>query len=388
MRVKDEASDSEDVVLLRDTRHSPRAGPLSGDHDGFHKHASENAKFKLVVEVPTLKLLDARRKRARIQKEEIASTKPALHKLKIKKGTKAIANFDLDTISRRLDVLGPPGTRDFHVALDEATKAVAPPRAFFSDTWGGSRQETFPNIGKKMAAQHHFRDFMFPNSNYNPALPFVAGAAGLMFQAPGLDQDIRPENPHISRLIVKLPDAALWLYVGQYQVFNSTSLTQAEWLKQSVKVKSTWVHSIMIKDWGRFVRTRIALRDVLGMEPEEDAIEAAMQQQVAVTEEQIASAYNLGEERLGVELLKCVGYDEDFGQQVFERFSTWAPKPKKEKAGPKKSRKRKRATNSDDEEVSDTAECDDGHREMAAEQEEDDEMIDIQHNRVGTRSRP
>ncbi|KZP20326.1 hypothetical protein FIBSPDRAFT_742515, partial [Athelia psychrophila] len=264
----------------------------------------------------------------------------------------------------------------FHVALDEAIKAVAPPRAFFSATWGGSRQETFPSIGKKMAAQHHFRDFMFPNSHYNPALPFVVGAAGLLFQAHGLDQDYAPENPHISRLIVRLPDAALWLYVGQYQVFNSTSLTQAEWLNQSAKVKSAWVHSIMIKDWGKFVRTRIALRDVLGMEPEEDAIQAAMEQNVAITEEQIALAYNLGEERLGVYLLKCVGYDEDFGQQVFERFSTWVPKAKKENKGPKKSRKRKRVTNSDDEEVSDAAEYDDGHREITG-QDEDDEMIYI-----------
>lgn len=128
----------------------------------------------------------------------------------------------------------------------------------------------------------------------------------------------------------------------------------------------------MIKDWGRFVRTRIALRDVLGIEPEEDAIEAAMQQKVEITEEQIVSAYNLGEEvsivyiyrgllshmlspqRLGVYLLKCVGYDEDFGQQVFERFSTWVPKAK-EKNGPKKSRKRKRVTNSDEEELSNAA---------------------------------
>ena len=50
-----------------------------------------------------------------------------------------------------------------------------------------------------------------------------------MFEAEGLDYDYEPDDPFVHRMIVKLPDTAnLWLYVGQYQKFNSTSLTQAE----------------------------------------------------------------------------------------------------------------------------------------------------------------
>lgn len=76
MQVKDEPrAASEDVILLNDARHSPREGPLSDNRDGFRERASDNAKFQLVVEVPTLKLVDSRQKRARIEKQEVASTK-------------------------------------------------------------------------------------------------------------------------------------------------------------------------------------------------------------------------------------------------------------------------------------------------------------------------
>ncbi|KAF7976935.1 hypothetical protein HWV62_5353 [Athelia sp. TMB] len=364
--------------------------------------------MQLVVEVPTLSLVTLRRSGQQSHKENVGSKLLAPKKLKIKKGPKAIPNFNLDTISKRLDVLGPPGVRDFHVPVDEAVKAVAPPRAFFSDVFGGNPQETFPTIGKKKAAEHNFRDFAFPHSHYNPvrsqaviavhgskttynllslqALPFVAGAAGLIFSPHGLDQDYpETDSSHVSRLIVRLPDAALWLYVGQYQISKSTSLTQAEWLEQPSKVRSAWIRGILIKDWGRSIRTRIVLRNVLGKEPEEEEIEIAMQTDVAITEDEISMAYNLGEERLGVFLYKCVGYDEDFGRQIFERFSTWTPKAKEKKDGKKKSRKRKRGASVEDMLSDAASDLDMG---AVVEQEDDGEAVDIHYVPGGTRSRP
>ena len=70
------------------------------------------------------------------------------------------------------------------------------------------------------------------------------------------------------------------------------------------KVRSAWVRGILIKDWGRSIRTRIVLRNVLGKEPEEEEIEIAMQSDVAITEDEILMAYNLGEE---VGALRCQG---------------------------------------------------------------------------------
>ena len=103
---------------------------------------------------------------------------------KIKKG---LPEFHLDTINRRLDVLGPPGDRDFDVAIENEVKYTAVPRQFFSSTWGGNPQETFPSISAKFLDKHGLNDFMYPNLLWNPHGPQVPGCAGLFFEPNGLD---------------------------------------------------------------------------------------------------------------------------------------------------------------------------------------------------------
>lgn len=182
-------------------------------------------------------------------------------KVKIKKSN---LNIDLDTINRRLDVLGPPNARNLDIKVDGGIEGTAFPRAFLSDTWGGNRVATFPTIGSKKMKEHPYRNFCYPNSDYNPvsnrlsiksnlftdvrhysqAAPLIAGAAGLMFFPDGIDVDIddNEEDPTEYRLIVKLPQSpAIWIYAGQYRMLLTASLTKAEWLSQSPKVRaSSW----------------------------------------------------------------------------------------------------------------------------------------------------
>ena len=154
---------------------------------------------------------------------------------KIKKGPKALPNFDLNTIDRRLEVLGPAGERDFAVNIPNEIKFTAVPRQFFSCIWGGNPQETFPIIGAKFLEKHGLNDFMYPNLLWNPHGPQIPGCAGLFFEPNGLDSP-GEDSPYVHRVIVRLPEGPTWLYVGNYQQISSPALTKDEWLMQAQKV--------------------------------------------------------------------------------------------------------------------------------------------------------
>lgn len=150
--------------------------------------------------------------------------------LKVKKNPR---EFNLDTINRRLEALGPD--RNYEVNVPDEIKCTAVPRAFLSNTWGGSTQATFPKIRKEMLDKHGLNDWMFPNSEYNPHCPLVPGFAGIMFTPDGLNGP-EPDSPAVWRTIVRLVNGAFWAYVGQYIRIGAQSLTKEEWLEQTPKV--------------------------------------------------------------------------------------------------------------------------------------------------------
>jgi hypothetical protein len=80
---------------------------------------------------------------------------------------------------------------------------------------------------------------MYPNLLWNPHGPQVAGCAGLFFEPNGLDTP-DDDSTDIHRVIVRLPEGPIWLYVGQYQLILSPSLTKEEWLLQAQKVCMTF----------------------------------------------------------------------------------------------------------------------------------------------------
>ncbi|KZP30756.1 hypothetical protein FIBSPDRAFT_883882 [Athelia psychrophila] len=358
------------------------------------------------IEVPSLALLEKKRKREQLEESDVKglaeSGKPKIKKLKI------LPNIDLATICRRLDVLGPQSQRDLDIKLPGQVECLAAPHAFFSDTWGGGRVSTCPNIGKDKAKEHQYRDFMYPSIEYNPALPLIAGAAGLIFEANGLD-DLHnidgDEDPTEYRLIVKLPQQpALWLYIGQCLYLRGPPLTQQEWLSQDPKLKSAWSRAVIEQAWGRTVRIRVYLRKQLGREPTPQEM-AEDSGETKATAEDIRKAFDRGDEFLGVAILKPVGYDEEFQRQNYERFPEWnritqdqkkvkdlAKKMKSKKGSraqspntaPKSKKVERRDSSSEIEQMTDDNVESDGGGEMA----DRVEAKDIRYIPRGTRTRP
>jgi hypothetical protein len=153
---------------------------------------------------------------------------------KIKKNAR---EFNLDTINRRLEVLGPD--RTYEVNVPDEVKFTAVPRALFSNIWGGNPQSTFPTIRKEMLAKHGLDDWMFPNSEYNPHCPLIPGFPGIMFSPDGLyGPEPDPQDPEQFRTIVRLQNEAKWGYMGQYIIIGAKSLTKEEWEIQAPKVLS------------------------------------------------------------------------------------------------------------------------------------------------------
>jgi hypothetical protein len=142
--------------------------------------------------------------------------------------------FNLDTINRRLDALGPD--RNYEVNVPDEIKLAVVPRRFLSDTWGGNTQNTFPKIRREMLLKHGLDDWQYPNSLYNPHCPQIPGYAGLMFSPNGLEPST-DDSLEIMRTIVRLTTEPKWQYVGQYIDITAPSLTKEEWLVQHSSVR-------------------------------------------------------------------------------------------------------------------------------------------------------
>lgn len=237
-----------------------------------------------------------------------------LEGIKVKKGPKGLCGLRLDTINDRLEAkLGPVDQRDFDVTdIDNEVKFKSAPRQFFSNTWGGNSQETFPSIGKEFLRKHGLDDFMYPNLLWNPHGPEMPGAAAIFFSPNGLAPR-KEDSGEQHRVIVRLKEGPIWLYVGQYILLWSPPLTREEWLMQErkvcpsiyrgygysirVKVRNTWAKEILRKGWGSHVRTRVALRKRLHRDPTDDEFKAALEADVVlITQDDIRNAYDKGEE--------------------------------------------------------------------------------------------
>lgn len=138
--------------------------------------------------------------------------------------------FSLDTIRDRMLTIG---LDPFHIPLDRSIRDTDIPRLFLSHEYGGSPQETFPNIRKDKLREHGLNDFMCLNLDLNPCAPATPGAPGLFFTT-----HWGPANPwpKIQRVVCRL-SSGKWLYQGQYKLAPSESLTKEEWARESLKVR-------------------------------------------------------------------------------------------------------------------------------------------------------
>ncbi len=111
------------------------------------------------------------------------------------------------------------------------------PRAFTTNTYGGNTQDTCPKIAPAKLARHGLDDWMFLNLECNPHAPHFVGADGLFF---GVGTGRALPLPGIFRVVSRI-EPNKWMYMGQYRLEPSPSLSPREWLWPSM-------HTVCISD--------------------------------------------------------------------------------------------------------------------------------------------
>ncbi|CAA7260885.1 unnamed protein product [Cyclocybe aegerita] len=226
----------------------------------------------------------------------------------------------------------------YPVELDKVLTEFTVSRGFMSKFYGGGNMETFPKVAAHRYEQHGF-EFCYLHRDYQPNAPPLPGYHGLFLDSHG-GEDIDGVQNVFTRM-----GSGKWQYMGQYEMKSTKSLTRREWARQKETVRNTWGTEICRQSWGNFVRARIYARKELGREPTADEVKEVKESQVftAITPEDVISAYDAGEERLGVWTMKCVGYKTEFQLELIDKFSSYVPPPRKKKGeeGAKESKRKK-----------------------------------------------
>ncbi|KAG5643239.1 hypothetical protein DXG03_001288 [Asterophora parasitica] len=212
-------------------------------------------------------------------------------------------NAGLDSVFRRVNALQ---IKPLPLDLDDDLLYYTVSREFISDVYGGNSQSTFPSIAPDKLHHHGYSDFMFLNITFNPYAPQRPGFPGLFYRS-------RTTNlPKFHRVFIRIKSAA-WLYLGQYELVRTDPLTTQEWAASSKQAH---------------IRVRIALRQIIGREPTEAAVNSGIQDGSGVEPEDVKSALDNGEETVNVWIMRCVAYDDTFQREIMEKFSSWKPKQK------------------------------------------------------------
>ncbi|KDR74308.1 hypothetical protein GALMADRAFT_575930 [Galerina marginata CBS 339.88] len=248
-----------------------------------------------------------------------------IKKMKNPKAKKMEAlDISLDSIRDRLI---PIGLDPFPITFDEDIQNTTVSRAFMSSRYGGNTQETHPKIGARHLSIHGMDDFMYLNSMYQCRAPQFPGYPGLFFNTdPGDDW------PERHRVFTRL-DAGKWLFVGFYETKAALSLTKEEWAQLPSYTRRTWATQIIKKNWGGHFRARVVARRQLGRKPTKAEWMAVYDsgRYKNSTAEDVAKAFERGDELLAVFTMKCVGYDKAFQRELCEKLKSWVPPPRKKR---------------------------------------------------------
>ncbi|KAJ3872399.1 hypothetical protein F5051DRAFT_339415, partial [Lentinula edodes] len=244
----------------------------------------------------------------------------------IKPKIKAEMNIDSNTFKERIARVSAP---QYPVTLEpESARWQTVSRKFISRTYGGSEVSTFPMIDPKKVAKHRREFWMFWSLEKHPDAPKRPGEPGIWYDSSPMKYT---EDFDIVRHGFARMNSDKWLYLGDYKQCATEALTQREWLLQSDKFHRIWTSLVQKKPWARHARAGIHLRKKWSREPTmEEIADAAMTEDFKnVTIEEIKDAFDQGQQRLGMLVLKCVGYDNDFQKELIDKFSSWIPPAKK-----------------------------------------------------------
>ncbi|KAF9533480.1 hypothetical protein CPB83DRAFT_731994, partial [Crepidotus variabilis] len=233
----------------------------------------------------------------------------------------------------------------FEVKVPAAIKDQQVTREFMATTYGGSMQATRPKIKPSKVLRHGYDKFAYLHICYHPHAPRYPGQNGLFYSTKsGQNWD------GIYKVFTRDSKKASWWYDGEYESIAGPALTIDEWKLQAIEVRAHWATQICSQKWGQHVRSRILTRRELGRSGTAEEVEAVRKsgRWEAVAALDVMKAYDVGEEAIGVWILKCVGYDEAFQRELCDKFPRWVkPRPKQPKPqDTKKSTKQRNAKGS------------------------------------------
>ncbi|KAH8115783.1 hypothetical protein DFH11DRAFT_1304953 [Phellopilus nigrolimitatus] len=220
--------------------------------------------------------------------------------------------------------------------LDNPTYPVtAPPRLteyvstrkHISNTFGGNQYNFISRPDASKAEEHGYTHFLFPNLNMNPHAPQFPGAHGLLFRS-GMDDEMFAQEEGKNALGKGEPHKVIvclgtkhYIYVGDYEFERPEPLSIAQWEALPENVRKKWVEKIFDSRTGLRALTRasVALRCRSVREPTilevRNLVKTKGRPWKTVTLEDIRKAFDRGEEKIIVWVMKCVGYDEAFQQK-------------------------------------------------------------------------
>ena len=118
----------------------------------------------------------------------------------------------------------------YQIDLPDDVKYFTFQRMHLVRLYGGSFVSTFPEISPERWNNHGIDNFAFPNLEYNPHIPTIPGAPGLIFAS--CDPDIR----EVYRIFTPWKGDSTWGYMGDYEFIPTPSLTAAEYNFQEQRV--------------------------------------------------------------------------------------------------------------------------------------------------------
>src|ERR1700722_3506977 len=143
---------------------------------------------------------------------------------------KADISFGPQVFDRRIALIGKD---PFKVKCSYRDEVAT--RQFFSIHFGGNSIQAFPPIKQSFIDRHGHGSYMYLNLDWHPYAPLVPGYPGLYFGS-------RPKNRvWLDYRLVIRQEARKWLYLGQYDVSPTLSLTKEEWRDTPDKVSLQFI---------------------------------------------------------------------------------------------------------------------------------------------------
>ncbi|KAF9041086.1 hypothetical protein BDZ89DRAFT_1156545 [Hymenopellis radicata] len=241
------------------------------------------------------------------------------------------------TIMARLD---PIGHEVYKIPMDQAKASAPASRLFFSHYFGGTPQGKYCPVGRDFLAKHptagRRRDFLCLNPLWSPYGPGIPGAPGVFFGTGRKDEwtvDMSPWS------VIIFLEQNKWLYLGEYKLGKAADLTTTEWKAQDSTVRRAWTQPKDDKtakgSGGREHRIQIHLRKQLGRESTKAEFSAALKAEnnyLNITPQDIDQDFGLGNSKIHVWTMKCVGYDKQIQRTVVNEFAAFDARTKAEAA--------------------------------------------------------